>query len=93
MRLTALPHRPDKHLFIGQDRRAGTQGLDFRFSDGQRMWNDTVEDFMVRYVGQEYTLAYDLAREFPEAVYCKMADLGWLGLLAPEDRGDWRPTR
>jgi acyl-CoA dehydrogenase len=61
--------------------------MDFRFNDEQRMWNDTVQDFMVRDVGQDYTLEHDLSREFPEDVYRKMADLGWLGLLVPEDQG------
>ena len=61
--------------------------MDFRFNDEQRMWNDTVQDFMVREVGQDYTLAHDLSREFPDDVYRKMADLGWLGLLVPEEQG------
>jgi acyl-CoA dehydrogenase len=61
--------------------------MDFRFNDEQRMWNDTVQDFMVREVGQDYTLEHDLSREFPEDVYRKMADLGWLGLLVPEHLG------
>ena len=61
--------------------------MDFRFNDEQRMWNDTVQNFMVREVGQDYTLEHDLSREFPEDVYRKMADLGWLGLLVPEDQG------
>ena len=61
--------------------------MDFRFTDEQRIWNDTVQDFMVREVGQDYTLEHDLSREFPEDVYRKMADLGWLGLLVPEDQG------
>ncbi len=61
--------------------------MDFRFNDEQRMWNDTVQDFMIREVGQDYTLEHDLSREFPEDVYRKMADLGWLGLLVPEEQG------
>ena len=61
--------------------------MDFRFNDEQRMWNDTVQDFMVREVGQDYTLEHDLAREFPEDVFRKMAELGWLGLLIPEKLG------
>jgi alkylation response protein AidB-like acyl-CoA dehydrogenase len=61
--------------------------MDFRFSDEQRMWNDVVQDFMVKEVGQDYTLAHDQSREFPEDVYRKMADLGWLGLLVPEPLG------
>jgi alkylation response protein AidB-like acyl-CoA dehydrogenase len=61
--------------------------MDFRFNDEQRMWNDTVQGFMVREVGQDYTLEHDLSREFPEDVYRKMAELGWLGLLVPEHLG------
>jgi acyl-CoA dehydrogenase len=61
--------------------------MDFRFNDEQRMWNDTVQAFMVKDVGQDYTLEHDLSREFPEGVYRKMADLGWLGLLVPEAQG------
>ena len=61
--------------------------MDFRFNDEQRMWNDTVQAFMVKEVGQDYTLDHDLSREFPEDVYRKMADLGWLGLLVPEEQG------
>jgi acyl-CoA dehydrogenase len=61
--------------------------MDFRFDDEQRMWNDTVQDFMMREVGQDYTLKHDLSREFPEDIYRKMADLGWLGLLVPEAQG------
>ena len=61
--------------------------MDFRFNDEQRMWNDTVQDFMVREVGQDYTLAHDLSREFPDDVYRKMADLGWLCMLVPEEQG------
>ena len=61
--------------------------MDFRFNDEQRMWNDTVQNFMVKEVGQDYTLEHDLSREFPEDVYRKMADLGWLGLLVPEEQG------
>jgi acyl-CoA dehydrogenase len=61
--------------------------MDFRFNDEQRMWNDTVQNFMVKDVGQDYTLEHDLSREFPEDVFRKMADLGWLGLLVPEHLG------
>ena len=61
--------------------------MDFRFNDEQRMWNDTVQHFMVKEVGQDYTLEHDLSREFPEDVFRKMANLGWLGLLVPEHLG------
>jgi alkylation response protein AidB-like acyl-CoA dehydrogenase len=61
--------------------------VDFAFTDEQRMWHDVVHDFMEREVGREYTREHDQNREFPEEVYQKMAQLGWLGLLVPEEQG------
>ena len=61
--------------------------MDFRFTDEQRMWRDTVHSFMEKEVGREYTREHDASREFPWEVYRKMADLGWLGLLLPESDG------
>lgn len=42
---------------------------------------------MEKEVGREYTREHDQSRVFPHEVYKKMADQGWLGLLAPEDMG------
>jgi alkylation response protein AidB-like acyl-CoA dehydrogenase len=61
--------------------------MDFRFTDEQRIWRDTVHTFMEKEVGREYTREHDASREFPWEVYRKMADLGWLGLLLPEADG------
>jgi len=61
--------------------------MDFRFTDEQRMWRDTVHSFIEKEVGREYTREHDASREFPWEVYRKMADLGWLGLLLPESDG------
>jgi alkylation response protein AidB-like acyl-CoA dehydrogenase len=61
--------------------------MDFRFTDEQRIWRDTVHAFMEKEVGREYTREHDASREFPWEVYRKMADLGWLGLLLPEGDG------
>jgi alkylation response protein AidB-like acyl-CoA dehydrogenase len=61
--------------------------MDFEFTDEQRMWHDVVHDFMEKEVGREYTREHDQSRVFPEEVYRKMAELGWLGLLIPEDQG------
>lgn len=61
--------------------------MDFRFTDEQRMWHDTVHDFMEKEVGREYTREHDASREFPYDVYKKMAAQGWLGLLLPEEDG------
>ena len=61
--------------------------MDFRFTDEQRMWRDTVHSFMEKEVGRKYTREHDASREFPWEVYRKMARQGWLGLLLPEADG------
>jgi alkylation response protein AidB-like acyl-CoA dehydrogenase len=61
--------------------------MDFEFSDEQRMWHDLVHEFMEKEVGRQYTREHDQNREFPEEIYRKMADLGWLGLLIPKAQG------
>jgi len=61
--------------------------MDFRFTDEQQMWHETVHAFMEREVGLEYIRKHDEAREFPDEAYQKIADRGWLGLLIPEKHG------
>ena len=61
--------------------------MDFRFSDEQRIWHDSLHSFMEKEVGREYTREHDASREFPWEVYKKMAAQGWLGLLLPEEDG------
>ncbi len=61
--------------------------MDFRFTDEQQLWSDTVHAFMDREVGREYIRKHDEAREIPDEAYEKIADRGWLGLLIPEASG------
>ena len=61
--------------------------MDFRFSDEQQLWYDTLQTFMDKEVGREYTRAHDESREFPFEAYKKIADNGWLGILIPEEYG------
>lgn len=61
--------------------------MDFRFNEEQQMWRDTLNNFMDREVGREYTRKHDESREFPEEVFQKMAAQGWLGLLVEEAEG------
>jgi len=61
--------------------------MDFRFNDEQRIWHETVHNFMDKEVGREYTREHDASREFPWEVYKKMGEQGWLGLLLPEVDG------
>ena len=61
--------------------------MDFSFTDEQRMWRDTVYNFMDREFPREVLRKHDQSREFPEELYRKMAQQGWLGLLIPEEFG------
>ena len=61
--------------------------MDFQFTHEQRLWGDTVHSFMDKEVGREYTREHDANREFPEEVFKKMTQQGWLGLLVDEQDG------
>lgn len=61
--------------------------MDFRLTDEQQLWKDTLHQFMEKEVGREYTRKHDQDREFPEEAYRKIAERGWLGLLVPEELG------
>ncbi|MEU4227826.1 acyl-CoA dehydrogenase family protein [Nonomuraea sp. NPDC026600] len=61
--------------------------MDFRFTEEQQLWSDTLHSFMEREVGREYIRKHDESREFPDEAYQKIADRGWLGLLIPEQYG------
>lgn len=62
--------------------------MDFRFTEEQILWRDTVHSFMEKEVGREYTREHDASGEFPEEVFRKMGQLGWLGLLVGDEAGD-----
>jgi len=61
--------------------------MDFRFTDEQQLWYDTLSGFMDKEIGREYTREHDESREFPYEAYKKIADHGWLGILIPEEYG------
>src|ERR1700733_4874913 len=65
----------------------GVTAMDFRLDDEQQLWKDTLQAFMEKEVGREYTRKHDESREFPEEAYRKIAERGWLGLLVPEKLG------
>jgi alkylation response protein AidB-like acyl-CoA dehydrogenase len=61
--------------------------MDFRFTDEQQLWFDTLTAFMEKDVGRDYIREHDESRVFPEEAYRKFAERGWLGLLVPEQEG------
>jgi alkylation response protein AidB-like acyl-CoA dehydrogenase len=61
--------------------------MDFRYTDEQQLWYDTLQGFMEKEVGREYTREHDEERTFPFEAYKRIADNGWLGILIPEEYG------
>jgi alkylation response protein AidB-like acyl-CoA dehydrogenase len=61
--------------------------MDFAFTEEQQMWHDMMHAFMEKEVGRDYTREHDQSREFPEELFQKAAEQGWLGLLIPESQG------
>ncbi|MES2097027.1 MAG: acyl-CoA dehydrogenase family protein [Pseudomonadota bacterium] len=61
--------------------------MDFAFTEEQQMWHDMMHAFMEKEVGRDYTRDHDQSREFPEELFQKAAEQGWLGLLIPEAQG------
>jgi alkylation response protein AidB-like acyl-CoA dehydrogenase len=60
--------------------------MDF-LTDEQQMWRDTVARVMEKEIGAEYVRKCDGERAYPYEAYEKIAKLGWLRLLIPEDQG------
>jgi alkylation response protein AidB-like acyl-CoA dehydrogenase len=55
-------------------------------SDEQRQLRDTARDFALREL-EPHAERWDRAREFPADALRRLAELGFLGLLVPEDEG------
>jgi acyl-CoA dehydrogenase len=54
--------------------------VDFEFSEEQKILRQTVRRFVEEQCPQEYVRQLDHTGEFPQALWQKMADLGFLGL-------------
>ncbi len=60
--------------------------MDF-LTEEQQLWRDTVARVMEHEIGREYVRQCDGERAYPYEAYEKVAKLGWLRLLIPEDQG------
>ncbi|AZG10168.1 acyl-CoA dehydrogenase [Pigmentiphaga sp. H8] len=60
--------------------------MDF-LNEEQTLWRDTVARVMEQEIGREYVRQCDIDRAYPYEAYEKVAKLGWLRLLIPEDQG------
>ncbi len=64
------------------------RAMDFTFSPEQEALRETVRSFLEREVGREEVrqMVDDEAR-MPDALWARVAELGWTGLLVPDDYG------
>jgi alkylation response protein AidB-like acyl-CoA dehydrogenase len=60
--------------------------MDF-LNEEQLLWRDTVARVMENEVTREYVRQCDIDRAYPYEAYDKVAKLGWLRLLIPEEQG------
>ena len=53
----------------------------------QQLWKDTVDRVMQEEITREYVRECDINRNYPYEAYEKVARMGWLRLLVPEEHG------
>jgi alkylation response protein AidB-like acyl-CoA dehydrogenase len=61
--------------------------MNFAFSDEQIAMREAAQGFLERHCSREQVRDWDDERTFPMDLYRRMADMGWLGLMVPEEYG------
>src|SRR5262249_41042134 len=61
--------------------------VDFRLTDGQQLLQSAARDFLARHCPIEVAPGAEPRRDDREALWSRMAGLGWPGLLVPADLG------
>ncbi len=61
--------------------------MDFRFSAEQELFRKTIRTYIKRNCSPEQERALEEREEFPEHLFRKMAEIGFLGALVPEEFG------
>jgi alkylation response protein AidB-like acyl-CoA dehydrogenase len=56
-------------------------------TEEQQLWKDTVDRVMLEEITREYVRECDISRNYPYEAYEKVAKMGWLRLLVPEENG------
>ncbi len=59
----------------------------FEFTEEQALWHKTVQDFVDKEFGREYYRQCDQERRYPYELYKRLAELGWIGIMLPEEYG------
>lgn len=74
-----------QHAVTGAPVRKGR--MDFQFSPEQEQFRRTIRTYITRACSPENERALEEREEFPAALYQKMAQLGFTGVLVPEEFG------
>ena len=61
--------------------------MDFKFTEEQELWRKTVQKFASQEVTKELLGECDKQKRYPKELYKKAAELGWTGLMIPEEYG------
>lgn len=61
--------------------------MNFEFTTEQKIWMDTINDFMDNKIGRDYCRQVDEERAFPKKVFDGVVENGWIGLMIPEEYG------
>jgi len=61
--------------------------MDFELSEEQKMFKESVRSFFEKECPKDRVREYDDKEEFPHEIWKKMAKLGWMGVVIPEEYG------
>ena len=61
--------------------------MDFKFTEQQLLLRNSVHEFLQKECPKNYIRELEDRREYPEEIFRKIADKGWLGVNIPEEYG------
>ena len=61
--------------------------MDFSFTEAQLLLKNSVHDFLEKECPKSLVRELEDKREYPEELFRKMANMGWLGIPVPEEYG------
>jgi len=60
--------------------------LNFEFTEEQNMFRDTIRDFGQKEI-EPIVEEYEKKEDFPKELFPKLGDMGFLGIIYPEEYG------
>ena len=61
--------------------------MDFEFTEEQKMWRKMLQDFVEKEAGREYARQCDMEGRYPQRLWEKGVEQGFLGLMIPQEYG------